>query len=151
MIPDIKKLIKNIKQHMSALTAGICCWLFIWYISGTSCWIRSVFGIPCPGCGSTRAVAAIIFHGDLKEAMRLNPLIFITAGLIIFAIFVFMFKITINKPLTIMLLIILASYLAVYIARMIMFFPHTEPMTYLESSMLGRFINLIKLLIKLVF
>lgn len=37
------------------------------------CPIRSLLHIQCPGCGTTRAMAALL-HGDLAEALRLNAL-----------------------------------------------------------------------------
>jgi hypothetical protein len=36
------------------------------------CPLRTVTGIPCPLCGSTRGVIAAI-HGDLGAALALNP------------------------------------------------------------------------------
>jgi Protein of unknown function (DUF2752) len=38
-----------------------------------TCPIRSLLGIDCPGCGATRALAALL-HGHLPEALRLNAL-----------------------------------------------------------------------------
>src|ERR1019366_9719004 len=38
-----------------------------------ACPIRQYLGIHCPGCGATRALAALL-HGRFMEAMRLNAL-----------------------------------------------------------------------------
>jgi hypothetical protein len=38
-----------------------------------ACPIRQYFGIDCPGCGATRALAALL-HGRLLEALRVNAL-----------------------------------------------------------------------------
>jgi Protein of unknown function (DUF2752) len=37
------------------------------------CPVRALVGIECPGCGATRALAALL-HGQVGEAMRLNAL-----------------------------------------------------------------------------
>jgi hypothetical protein len=38
-----------------------------------TCPIREAFAIDCPGCGATRALAALL-HGHVLEALRLNAL-----------------------------------------------------------------------------
>lgn len=38
-----------------------------------ACPIHQLFGIDCPGCGATRALAALL-HGRLLDALRLNAL-----------------------------------------------------------------------------
>ncbi len=38
-----------------------------------ACPIRQYFGIDCPGCGATRALAALL-HGRIIEAMRMNAM-----------------------------------------------------------------------------
>ena len=39
----------------------------------TRCLFRTVTGIPCPGCGLSRATEAL-FHGDLLASLWYNPL-----------------------------------------------------------------------------
>lgn len=39
----------------------------------TLCPLRRFLGIPCPTCGTTRAIAAL-FRGSVSEALALNPL-----------------------------------------------------------------------------
>lgn len=46
------------------------------------CLAQRLFGIPCPGCGITRSVAALL-RGDLRAALTANP-----AGLVVCAYFV---------------------------------------------------------------
>lgn len=133
---------------MPVIAAGICCLVFLWVFTGSSCFIRSVFGIPCPGCGSTRAVAALC-RGKLKEALYFHPLIFVSLGIIAAHMFKFFFKIEIRgksnkRVFDIFLFCLLLLYLGVYISRMILFYPNSEPMTYLGSSMLGRLIGFVK-------
>ncbi|MHC1780938.1 MAG: DUF2752 domain-containing protein [Bacteroidales bacterium] len=40
------------------------------------CPIKIVTGFPCPSCGSTRSVMHI-FHGEIRDALRTNPIGFI--------------------------------------------------------------------------
>lgn len=147
--------LKKLKKHMPAITAGVCCWIFLWVFTGASCFIRAAFGIPCPGCGSTRAIGALC-HGDIKKALEFHPLIFITLALIAACIFAFIFKINIfgtaekkKKRAAVFAWCVFALYMGVYITRMILFYPNAEPMTYLDVSMLGRVINFVKIFLKI--
>jgi hypothetical protein len=36
------------------------------------CWIKAITGMPCPACGTTRAVDVLV-HGRLWEAFLINP------------------------------------------------------------------------------
>ena len=140
----MRKILKIIKQNMPALTAGIFCWLFLSFLSGTSCWVRSISGFPCPGCGLTRAAAAL-FSGDIKKAFNYHPLIIVAIAFILVCIAAFIFNINILKTRArILLWCVFVLFTGVYIARMILFYPDTEPMTYLDTSLWGRFINFLK-------
>jgi len=48
------------------------------------CPLASVLGVPCPGCGLTRATLALA-HGDLQHALSLHPLVLVLAPLFIWA------------------------------------------------------------------
>jgi hypothetical protein len=51
--------------------------------SATLCMFKNITSIPCPACGTTRAVLLLI-NGNIKEALWLNPLsILISMGLIL--------------------------------------------------------------------
>src|SRR3978361_1236161 len=40
------------------------------------CPLAGVLGIPCPGCGLTRATLALL-HGDVRGAFHLHPMVFV--------------------------------------------------------------------------
>ena len=44
------------------------------------CPMATVLGIPCPGCGLTRATLALM-HGHVRGALALHPLVFVLAPL----------------------------------------------------------------------
>lgn len=69
------------KKSLYVLSAVGCIAGYIWLLISflypghgvwSGCLVKQLFHIPCPACGSTRAVLAII-HGDMKEAFFLNP------------------------------------------------------------------------------
>jgi len=49
------------------------------------CPMAGVLGIPCPGCGLTRATLALL-HGDVRGAFRLHPLVFVLTPLFVWSV-----------------------------------------------------------------
>ena len=61
---------------------------FIENRSSEVCLLKSVTGVPCPSCGSTRSVVSLL-EGDFSEALSLNPIGYILAiGLFILPIWI---------------------------------------------------------------
>lgn len=47
------------------------------------CLFKEITGIPCPGCGSTRAIISL-FHGDVGQALWYNPMAVVLLVLFVF-------------------------------------------------------------------
>lgn len=65
-------------------------------ISLTLCPTKAIFGIPCPGCGITRAIM-LSLKGELIAALQLNPNIALAWILIPFAPVLVFFQITTKR------------------------------------------------------
>ena len=108
------------------------------------CLIKTSIGIPCPGCGMTRAwieAISLNFH----EAFKFHPL-FLLAPVIIILIII-RSKESIDKYtkyIEISIVIIIVLFLGVYAFRMYMYFPNDVPMDINRESILFRIIKLIK-------
>jgi hypothetical protein len=138
-----------------ALLAIVLVLLFFGEIFGTSCYVSSMIGIPCPGCGSTRALL-LLLQGDVIDALRMHPLIFITLSLFAvipgFSFLQFLMRKRgreLRSPLSpgavnVIFVLLAAAYLVLYAIRMILYFPHTEPMLFNEYSLLGRLVTIVK-------
>ena len=117
------------------MIGGFLLWLFISYLTGTLCWVQAVVGLPCPGCGSIRA-ASELFHGNFTNAHIHHPLIIISLLLYIYLPLRFIFGR--KRPLTqyekFLLLGVVSLYLIVFIIRMILLFPHTQPLVPYENA-----------------
>ncbi len=49
------------------------------------CVFRFLTGLTCPGCGTTRALHAIL-HGQFETAFMLNPLLLLASPLLVYAL-----------------------------------------------------------------
>ena len=129
--------------------------MFLMELFGSACFYLSIFGVPCAGCGTTRA-ATLLFNGRVSDALRMHPLIFVTLFLLVAIPLTAAIRWVMQKkgrpfPLNLsgrflngLLVSVAILYLAVYIVRMIVLFPHTEPMIYHQGSVLGRVISFFK-------
>lgn len=76
-------------------------WLFLnklWLVPlknpATVCVVKNVTDLPCPSCGTTRAVS-VLFDGHIINSLQLNPLGVIAAlAMLIFPIWIFFDLIT---------------------------------------------------------
>ena len=93
------------------------------------CLFYHTTGLPCPSCGMTRAFIRLL-TGDVGGAFQYHPLFF-TVPLIP----LLMSKKLPKKPRTLAITFLILLYLAVWIVRLILFFPHTSPMYFNENSL----------------
>ncbi len=144
------------KQNRQAVILGLLLFrLVLLEVLGTSCFFASILGIPCPSCGSSRAFL-LLLQGQFGQAIRMHPLILVSLTILIAVPLYFFWAWQARKkdedwqpPLSprtarILLFSLAGLYLLVYRVRMILYFPHEEPMCYREDSLWGRLILLIR-------
>lgn len=72
----MKSIRKNFSKKMQGLFLLALVYLLFYCITsmaGINCIWRYIFGIPCPGCGFTRSVIAMISL-DFREAWKYHPM-----------------------------------------------------------------------------
>ena len=111
-------------------------WLLISYITGSLCWFQSFIGIPCPACGSVRAVQYLI-QGNWRVAFTYHPLILVSIMLLTHfaARFIFSKKSELYKTEKWIVFFLMVIYIGLYAVRMFLFFPHTEPFVPLADAL----------------
>ena len=119
-------------------------------LDGILCLTKRITGLPCPTCGMTRAFTSLM-NGDLNMAFfyhPLWPLVIIIA--IVFLLYKLPKKPIINKKtFKIILILSIILLIAVYIYRMILYFPDTAPMDYNPNNLIkltSHFLNFENLL-----
>lgn len=76
--------------YVVLLTGCVAGYFWVWWSAqspdneSTVCLIKNVTGLPCPSCGSTRAVVSLA-QGDLVGALQWNPLGLIIAAVLLVA------------------------------------------------------------------
>lgn len=139
----LKRTIQNARKAWWVLLFIVAYMVFAWVFLGTNCFFASTVGIPCPGCGGTRAVAAL-FQGDLSQSLHYHPLL-IPSVLFFIAYTVVSFTREQKPPYLERVLIIYGIILlGVYAVRMILMFPDEPPMVINEQAILMRFLGLFR-------
>lgn len=133
-------MIKKIFKYVLFLVLGFSIILAL----NIKCIIRTSIGIPCPGCGMTRAWIEAI-NLNFYEAFKFHPL-FPLAPILIILIIIRGKESTdkYTKYIDISIVVIIILFLGVYVFRMYRYFPSDVPMNINRESILFRVINLIK-------
>ena len=53
---------------------------------GWNCPIKYLTGVPCPGCGLSRALAALL-RLDFRTALRFHPMVFVLPPVVLYALY----------------------------------------------------------------
>lgn len=87
-------------------------------VAGWGCPVQRLTGIGCPGCGLSRAAAALV-RGDFAGALRLHPMVYVLPPVVLFVLFG-------KKPLLgsktrerVLLWGVIALWIAIWAARLI--------------------------------
>ena len=94
---------------------GAALLLFIWQWLGIPCLFRSITGIPCPGCGLTRAWRSALL-GDVSSAFRWHPMFWSVPVLAVYIVFDPRRLRRVRVPV---LIVFAAGFLGVYLARLL--------------------------------
>ena len=106
--------IKNPKEKL-IFVFGVILYIFILRIFNSTCIIKEVLHIPCPGCGMTRAIFSAL-RFDFVQAFAYHPLFPLVP--LIFLYFIFDGRL-IKKSVDITLIIAMfAAFLVVWILRL---------------------------------
>ncbi len=132
----------NIKKFL--LWAGILSSLsyILLHLTGTACYFKAIYGIPCPGCGIIRAGYYLI-KLEFRKSFYYHPLLFLA----IFVLIVllgrrnrFLSKIYNSHLFWNSVSVI---FILTWIIRLFIYFPHHVPMDFNKSSLLFKIFKLL--------
>lgn len=131
----------DIKKNFPPLVMAALALLIIDLVWGKICPVRTMIGIPCPGCGLTRAFK-LAMTGHFYQATIINPLWIAITVFVILHLSIRYFVADEKKAkkfkiiLKILIIIVAISAIAYYIYRMIYWYPNREPMLYDNKNIL---------------
>ncbi|MBP7401169.1 MAG: DUF2752 domain-containing protein [Clostridia bacterium] len=141
--PAVRRLQAFLRSAALPLAATAIYSAAAWAMSGTPCLLQSATGLPCPGCGLTRAVR-LALQGDTAGAFRMHPL-FPVAVAVLVALPVIAWRAPSflrTRTFRTVAVAVIGLFLAVYVWRMATLFSGTPPMVYNMDSFLGRILRL---------
>ena len=133
----MRRVGQDIKDLWPAVLALLIYTVLVNVIFHAFCPMLLVTGIPCPGCGMSRALL-LLFMGHPAESVRMHPL---APLVLILLIYMGWNRYIIGrKPKKIPFLIGAGVVLLVicYLIRMYYLFPENQPLIYMEDNLLSR-------------
>lgn len=133
----LKRIGRDIRQYKWAAAAFLVYYIVVKAVFHAFCPLLILTGLPCPGCGTTRALM-YIFQGQFGRAWRLNPCAFLW---VLFGIY-FVYKRYVRgkevKGAMKILAALAVLMFLVYMYRMAVEFPGYPPMTFKRDNILNR-------------
>lgn len=133
----LRRMGRDIRQYKWAAAAFLVYYTVVKAVFHAFCPFLIVTGLPCPGCGATRALL-YIFRGRFIRAWQLNPCAFLW---VVFGIYFFFMRYVRGKKVRGALKILgvtAALMIVVYMFRMAAEFPGYPPMTFRADNILNR-------------
>lgn len=123
----------RLKNDMKKAALPIVLLALLWYIPQIFfhhyCPMVLITGMPCPGCGLTRAFISLI-KLDIASAIEYNPTIFLWIVFVLAAVYLRYVRGKSLKTLIVPLIVVYSVTIIVYIWRMKYMFPGKIPMVY---------------------
>lgn len=141
---------KDVYKYKWFILGFLIYYIFSHRMWGAYCPFLLTTGLPCPGCGMSRAVF-FVFTFQFSRAWLMNPVAFLWAILIVlFVIYRYILGRSVKK-LRMPLIIVLMLTIGYYFYRMIMIYPSYPPMVYRRNNLLEKIFPFYRDLVKKVF
>lgn len=107
----------------------------------STCPVVMITGMPCPGCGMTRAAFRVL-RLDFAGAWRIHPFIYpIIILAFLFCVERYLFLKKEMKVLKILMIVIAVGMIVFYAWRIWKYFPGDPPMSYYHHNLIERIRN----------
>ena len=139
---DHRKKTKGLWKVLLLLALVLLYCISMKAMTGGICFLKGFLGIPCPGCGGTRAMI-LLAKGDVPGSLHMNPSAFLLFLCLLNEIRVNYFGKGSKKTAAVFLAASVFLSIAVYIIRMKMYFPFREPYVFNSQALLFRLMKVL--------
>lgn len=132
-----RKIVQDIRQYKWLILALIAMVVIMNLLFHTTCPGVLLLGLPCPGCGITRALW-LLCTGHPVQAFLMNPSVYVWLA---FGCYVVFYRYILEKKvphLTAVLVMVIAAVFLIYGVGMWKYFPFREPYTVKTDNVLGQ-------------
>lgn len=144
-----KRIKKDALEYKYPILLFLLYYILIKAVFHAYCPMVLITGLPCPGCGMTRAVLLLLM-GEWKRSWNLQPLAVVW---LLFGIWIFVWRYLLGKKIKWfqpILIVLLVSLIAFYIYRMATVFPSYPPMTYRYKNLFSNMFYFYQDLLRMV-
>lgn len=132
----VKRLTDDIKEYGWAGVVFLGYYLVVHVFSSAFCPMIQLTGLPCAGCGLTRAFL-FLAQGQFARAAFINPMVF---PIIAFLLYCGFFRYILGKKVvgfTLLFVLLVTGMLIFYGIRMYLYFPDRVPYVYAKDNVLA--------------
>ncbi len=132
----LKRIGRDIKGAAAVAAAFLICYLIIHWFFDSFCPFLILTGLPCPGCGLTRA-GLYLLRGRIDRAAYSNPSIFLILAFGLYCAYFRYIKGTPVRGVRVAIGILVTGMLGIYVVRMYLHFPGQAPYVYQSDNLLA--------------
>lgn len=133
---SIKRIAKDIREYGWAGIVFLAYYLVVHSFQSAFCPLLRLTGIPCAGCGLTRAFL-YFFTGQWERAAYIQPMVF---PIVVFLLYCGYFRYIRGskiKGFTSLFILLITVMLLLYGVRMYLYFPDRVPYVYMRDNVLS--------------
>ena len=130
---SVKRLLKDVKAYGLAAVVFLGYYIIVHLMRASFCPMIHLTGLPCAGCGLTRAFL-FIATGQWERAAYINPMAFLVILFALYCAYFRYYKGTKIKGFSVMFVLLISIVLIFYAVRMYLFFPDRVPYVYTRDN-----------------
>lgn len=134
-----KRLLTDLKAYGPAGIIFLVYYGIVHLTHSAFCPLLRLTGVPCAGCGLTRAFLFLL-HGEFARAAYINPMAYALLAVLLYCAYFRYIRGSKIKEFRILLTCLVTVMLIFYVIRMYLYFPDRVPYVYMPDNILDNHI-----------